>query len=163
MKLNELKDNEGATQNRTRVGRGIGSGKGKTCGRGYKGQGSRTGVSNLGEGGQTPIFRRLPKRGFTSHNRTVVETLNVQTVEQFIEAKKIKAGEKITRATLNKLGLVRAQGTQVKILAKGAVKSKIEIEVDQASKSAIEAIEKAGGKVTLIAKKVHKQGKKEAA
>jgi large subunit ribosomal protein L15 len=155
MKLNELKDNEGATQNRTRVGRGIGSGKGKTCGRGYKGQGSRTGVSNLGEGGQTPIFRRLPKRGFKSHSRVVVETLNVQTIEQFIETKKL--GAKINREALEKAGLVKINGSQVKILAKGAVKSKIEIEANQASKSAIEAVEKAGGKITLLAKKEHKQ------
>lgn len=152
MKLNELKDNDGARQNPTRKGRGIGSGKGKTAGRGHKGQSSRSGVAINGfEGGQTPIYMRVPKRGFTKPNQKLVETINLAKIEEFVSAKKLKA--KIDRAALEEAGLIRKTGSLVKILGKGEIKSKVEITADEASKSAIEAIEKAGGKVTLPAKK----------
>lgn len=150
MKLNELTDNNGARKSRTRVGRGIGSGKGKTAGRGHKGQKSRSGVSTLGmEGGQTPFYMRLPKRGFTKPNQQVVETINLSVLEDFITRKVLKT--KIDREALIAAGLVKKDGSVVKILAKGELKSKIEIEVDAASKTAIAAIEKAGGKVKLPA------------
>jgi large subunit ribosomal protein L15 len=149
MKLNEIKDNWGATQYKTRVGRGIGCTKGKTCGRGVKGQKSRTGVSNMGEGGQTPIFRRLPKRGFKNINRVTMEVVNFEVLEKFVESKKLDAA-KINRETLTKAGIVKTNAP-LKLLAKGAVKSKFNIEVDYASESAKAAVEKAGGKLTLKA------------
>lgn len=150
MKLNELADNYGARKTRTRVGRGIGSGKGKTSGRGHKGQGSRTGVALLGqEGGQTPFFRRLPKRGFTKPNQVLVEAINLATIEDFVSRKVLPA--KIDREALVAAGLVKKTGSVVKILAKGELKSKVQIEADAASKAAIAAIEKAGGKITLPA------------
>lgn len=150
MKLNELKNNEGATQYKTRVGRGIGCGKGKTCGRGYKGQKSREGVSSLGEGGQTPLFRRLPKRGFHNHSTKLVEVINLSVLEDFVSRKVL--GAKINRETLEKAGLLKKRGSLVKILAKGEIKTKVEVEADFASEAAIKAIEKAGGKIILPAK-----------
>lgn len=160
MKLNELQGNPGSTHRKMRVGRGIGSGKGKTAGRGYKGQGSRTGVSNMGEGGQTPLFRRLPKRGFKSHSRKVVEAVNLGQLESFVAAKKL--GAKIDREALKKIGLVKECGSLLKILATGEVKTKFEIEANLASKAAVEAVEKAGGKINLVEKKSTRV-KKEAA
>lgn len=157
MKLNELTDNDGARKTRTRVGRGIGSGKGKTAGRGHKGQKSRSGVSLLGmEGGQTPFYMRLPKRGFNKPNQQVVESINLHVLEDFVTRKVLKT--KIDREALVAAGLVKKTGSVVKILAKGEIKSKIEISVDAASKAAIAAIEKAGGKITLPA--VEKADKK---
>ena len=159
MKLNELADNNGARKTRTRVGRGIGSGKGKTSGRGHKGQGSRTGVALLGqEGGQTPFYMRLPKRGFNKPNQTLVETINLAVLEDFVSRKVLKT--KIDREALINAGLVKKSGSEVKILGKGALTVKIEIEADAASKSAIAAIEKAGGKITLPA--TEKDDKKSA-
>lgn len=150
MKLNELADNNGARKSRTRVGRGIGSGKGKTSGRGHKGQGSRTGVALLGqEGGQTPFYMRLPKRGFNKPNRELVETVNLSVLEDFVSRKVLPA--KISRQELVVAGLVKKSGSLVKILAKGTLKAKIEIEADAASKAAVVAIEKAGGKIALPA------------
>ena len=150
MKLNELADNKGARKTGIRKGQGIGSGKGKTSGRGHKGQKSRSGVAIDGfEGGQTPLYMRVPKRGFTKPNQEVVETVNIAKIEEFVAAKKLKA--KIDRAALEEAGLVRRTGSTVKILGKGEIKSKVEITADKASKSAIEAIEKAGGKVNLPA------------
>jgi large subunit ribosomal protein L15 len=150
MKLNELADNNGARKTRTRVGRGIGSGKGKTSGRGHKGQGSRTGVALLGqEGGQTPFYMRLPKRGFKKPNQVLVETINLAVLEDFVSRKVLKT--KIDREALINAGLVKKSGSEVKILGKGTLTVKIEIEADAASKSAIAAIEKAGGKITLPA------------
>ena len=149
MKLNELKDNDGARKKRMRVGRGIGSGKGKTAGRGYKGQGSRTGVSNMGEGGQTPLYRRLPKRGFWNPTARDVEVINLSVLEDFVSRKALDAGKKITRETLKEVGIIKKRTTLVKILAKGEIKSKIDIDADLASEAAIKAVEKAGGKINL--------------
>jgi large subunit ribosomal protein L15 len=150
MTFNEFADNNGARKTRTRVGRGIGSGKGKTSGRGHKGQGSRTGVALLGqEGGQTPFYMRLPKRGFNKPNKVLVETVNLAVLEDFVARKVLPA--KIDREALIKAGLVKKSGSEVKILGKGTLTAKIEIEADAASKSAIAAIEKAGGKITLPA------------
>lgn len=151
MKLNELQDNKGARKNRTRVGRGIGSGKGKTAGRGHKGQKSRTGVSIKGfEGGQTPLYMRVPKRGFTNPNAKTVETINVAKIEDFVSRKKL--GAKIDRAALEEAGLVKKRGSLVKILGNGEIKAKVEITADLASAKAVAAVEKAGGKITLPAK-----------
>ena len=147
MKLNEIKDNAGATQYKTRVGRGIGCTKGKTCGRGHKGAKSRTGVSNQGEGGQTPLYMRVPKRGFNNINRKDVEAVNIFAIERAIEAKTLEAGS-INRETLQKAGLTKGRGL-VKILGTGEIKSKLTIDADLASKSVVEAISKAGGKITL--------------
>lgn len=147
MKLNEIKDNNGATQYRTRVGRGIGCTKGKTCGRGHKGQKSRTGISNMGEGGQTPLYMRIPKRGFNNINRKEVEVVNFFALEKAIETKRIEAGN-INSESLQKAGLTKGRGL-VKILGTGELKSKLTITADLASAGAIKAIEKAGGKITL--------------
>ena len=154
MKLNELQDNDGARKPRMRVGRGIGSGKGKTCGRGYKGQKSRTGVSYLGEGGQTPLYMRIPKRGFNNPTRREVEVVNLSRLEQFVTNKKIDGG-KVSRETLVEAGLVKSRTSLVKIL--GTTSSKVVISADLASKSAIESIEKAGGKITLPQPKAEKE------
>lgn len=152
MKLNEIKDNEGARHRKMRVGRGIGSGKGKTSGRGGKGQTARTGVRINGfEGGQTPIHRRLPKRGFNNHNRHEYETINLGMIQKAVEAKTLDAGKAINLETLQKAGLVRKAATEVKLLAKGAITSKVTIEVQFASASAKAAVEKAGGKLILPA------------
>lgn len=150
MKLNELSDNPGARKSRMRVGRGIGSGKGKTCGRGHKGQKSRTGVRDLGEGGQTPLYMRVPKRGFNNINKREVEVVNLARLEQYSKAKKIDAGS-VNRETLVKAGIVKSKTSLVKIL--GEAKSKFTIAADLASKSAQESVEKAGGKITLAAVK----------
>ena len=150
MKLNELRDNEGATKARKRVGRGIGSGKGKTAGRGHKGQKSRSGVAIKGfEGGQMPIHRRLPKRGFTNNNRIELSIVNTGQLQQAIDDKRIKASDKLTEEFLVEKGLARANKNGVKLLAKGDLTAKLTIEVTRASKTAAEAIEKAGGKLTL--------------
>lgn len=150
MQLNELADNKGATKNRKRVGRGIGSGKGKTAGRGHKGQKSRSGVSIKGfEGGQMPIHRRLPKRGFTNANRVEFEVINTGALQQAIDAKRIKESDTLTEALLREKGLVRQSKNAVKLLAKGELKAKLKLEVTKASKSAIAVVEKAGGSVKL--------------
>jgi len=147
--LNQLKDNDGARKNATRVGRGIGSGKGKTCGRGHKGQKSRSGVAIKGfEGGQMPIHRRLPKRGFNNYNRKTFEPINIGVIQSFIDAKKLKAGT-ITRDALIEAGVAKGNEDGIKLLSKGELTAKVSIEVDAASKAAITAVEKAGGKVTL--------------
>ena len=149
MKLNEIKDNEGATQYKTRVGRGIGCTKGKTCGRGHKGQLARTGVSNMGEGGQTPLYMRVPKRGFNNINRKNVEAVNIFAIERAVASKKLDAAN-ISKETLQKAGLTSGKGL-VKILASGEIKSKLSISADLASKAVVAAVEKAGGKITLPA------------
>ena len=161
MKLNQLKDNNGARKSRMRVGRGLGSGKGKTCGRGYKGQGSRTGVSNMGEGGQTPLYMRVPKRGFYNINRKEVEVVNLERLEKLIESKKIDAAKTINREALLKSGLVKSKTSLIKIL--GQAKSKLNVEADRVSKSAGESLEKAGGKVTLNAPRENAQNKRRLA
>lgn len=157
MKLNELSDNPGASPSRTRVGRGIGSGKGKTGGRGVKGQKSRSGVAIKGyEGGQMPIYRRLPKRGFTNIFAKKLNTVSIARLEQAIEAKKLDAKKAITVEALVEAGVLRRANDGVRVLGDGDVKSKLNVEVAGASKSAVEKIEKAGGKVTILAAKAEK-------
>ena len=151
MKLNELRDNEGATKNRIRVGRGIGSGKGKTCGRGVKGQKSRSGVSIHGfEGGQMPIYRRLPKRGFNNRFAKVFAVVNLDTLQKAIDAGKLNAEDVNVDALLN-AGVISKKLDGVRLLARGAITSKVNVTVNSASKTAIAAIEKVGGKVNLVA------------
>ena len=150
--LNEIKDNEGAHKRRMRVGRGIGSGKGKTCGRGGKGQTARTGVRIKGfEGGQMPIHRRLPTRGFNQHKRIEYAVVNVGDLQKAVDAKKLDAGKTITVELLVEAGIARSNANGIKLLSKGSLKSKLMIDVTRASKTAIEAVEKAGGKVTVAA------------
>ncbi|MGB7432115.1 MAG: 50S ribosomal protein L15 [Ahrensia sp.] len=152
MKLNEIRDNEGARPSRMRVGRGIGSGKGKTGGRGVKGQKSRSGVAIKGyEGGQMPIYRRLPKRGFTNIFAKDFNVVSIARLEQAVEAKLLDAGSPITVDTLVQAGVVRRAKDGVRVLADGEAKSKFDLHVAGASKSAIDKIEKAGGKVTVLA------------
>ena len=152
MKLNQLSDNPGATKDRIRVGRGIGSGKGKTGGRGHKGQKSRSGVAIKGfEGGQMPIYRRLPKRGFTNLFRKEFEPVNVGGIQKAIDDKKIDAKKPITADVLQAAGLVGRIKDGVRVLAKGTITAKIDIQVNGASKAAVAAIEAAGGKVTVAA------------
>ena len=150
MKLNEIADNEGARRGRLRVGRGIGSGKGKTAGRGVKGQKSRTGVAIKGfEGGQMPLHRRIPKRGFRPPHQKVWQIVNLGTLQKAIDANKLDAGKPIDGAALQAAGLFKNAADGVRLLGKGAITSKIEIKVAGASASAIAAVEKAGGKVEL--------------
>jgi large subunit ribosomal protein L15 len=152
MKLNQLSDNPGARKNRIRVGRGIGSGKGKTGGRGGKGQTARTGVAIKGfEGGQMPLHRRLPKRGFNNIFRREHAVVNLGGLQRAIEAGRLDPKATIGRDALKAAGLVNRIGAGVKLLAKGELKQPLTIEVDRASKSAIEAVEKAGGTVVVIA------------
>ena len=150
MKLNELSDNEGARKKRIRVGRGPGSGKGKTGGRGQKGQKSRTGVALNGfEGGQMPLYRRLPKRGFNNPFRKQYAEVNLGRLQQAIDGKKLDAKGTIDGAALKAAGLVTKIGDGIRLLAKGELKSKVTIEVAGASQAAVAALEKAGGKVVV--------------
>ena len=150
MKLNELSPAAGSTKNRIRVGRGVGSGKGKTGGRGVKGQKSRSGVAINGfEGGQMPIYMRLPKRGFTSRNSKNHAWLNLSLLSKAIEAGKLDVKKEITEDILVETGVIRRVKDGVRLLAKGEAPKKVNITVTGASKAAVEAIEKAGGKVTL--------------
>ncbi|HQT68706.1 MAG: 50S ribosomal protein L15 [Rhodospirillales bacterium 20-60-12] len=155
MKLNDLRDNPGARLKFKRLGRGIGSGKGKTSGKGVKGQKAREGVSLNGfEGGQLPIYRRLPKRGFTNVNRRDFAPLNIGRLEAAIEAGKLDAAQPINEAVLRAAGIISGTGLSgVRLLAKGSISRAVTIEVAGASVAAIAAIEQAGGTVkTLIAK-----------
>ena len=150
MKLNELSDNPGSRKAPIRVGRGIGSGKGKTSGRGGKGQTARTGVALNGyEGGQMPLHRRLPKRGFNNIFRRRFAEISTGRLQAAIEAGRIDANESITAAALIAAGVIRRAHDGVRLLAKGELKTKITIEVAGASRSAIAAVEKLGGKVAL--------------
>jgi large subunit ribosomal protein L15 len=150
MKLNELKDNDGSRKAVMRVGRGMGSGKGKTSGRGVKGQKSRSGVAINGfEGGQMPIYRRLPKRGFKSINPTSFEVVNLGRLQKAIEDGKIDIKAKITAEILAGAGLIGKVVDGVRLLAKGDLTAKIDISVTGASKAAVAAVEKAGGSITL--------------
>lgn len=152
MKLNELADNPGASKKKKRVGRGPGSGKGKTAGRGIKGQTSRSGVAINGfEGGQMPIYRRLPKRGFVNIFRKDYVVVNLDGLAKFIEAGKIDPKATITEDALVASGLVRRKRDGVRLLGRGEVSQALTIEVAGASKSAVAAIEAAGGKITLTA------------
>ncbi|MBC9208493.1 50S ribosomal protein L15 [Roseomonas aerophila] len=151
MKLNELRDNEGARNKFKRVGRGIGSGKGKTSGRGVKGQKARTGVSLNGfEGGQLPIYRRLPKRGFVNIFRKEYAPINLNTLEDALESGRLQSAE-ITEDALKAAGLVRTGGkvVGVRLLARGEIKRAIKVTVSGASAAAIAAVEAAGGSVTV--------------
>jgi large subunit ribosomal protein L15 len=151
MKLNEIRDNEGSTKNRMRVGRGIGSGKGKTGGRGVKGQKSRTGVAIKGfEGGQMPLHRRLPKRGFNKPNAIDLNEVNLGRIQQAVEAGKLDQSAPVTNEALVAAGVISKARDGVKILGVGELKAKLSFQVNGASKSAVEAIEKAGGSVTLL-------------
>ena len=164
MKLNELADNPGAHQPRKRVGRGIGSGTGKTSGRGHKGQKSRSGVAIKGfEGGQMPIYRRLPKRGFTNIFAKKFNVVSVGRIQAAIDAKKIDAKKPIDVAALVEAGVVRRAKDGVRVLADGELKAKLTLEVAGASKSAIEKVEKAGGTVKLLVAASEAADGKEAA
>ena len=151
MKLNEIRDNEGARKSRKRVARGIGSGSGKTGGRGQKGQKSRSGVAVNGfEGGQMPIYRRLPKRGFKNHFAKVFAVINLDTLQKAIDAGKLNAEDVNVDALLN-AGIISKKLDGVRLLARGAITSKVNVTVNSASKTAVAAIEKVGGKVNLVA------------
>ena len=151
MKLNEIRDNKGSTKSRKRIGRGIGSGKGKTSGKGHKGQKSRSGVSIKGfEGGQMPIHRRLPKRGFTNVNRINYTELNLDKIQKLIEIKKIDSKKIVNYKTFLDLGLVKSKKAKIKLLGKGEIKVKIDLEVSASSKSAKDSVEKLGGSVLIL-------------
>jgi large subunit ribosomal protein L15 len=161
--LNEIRDNEGAHKRRMRVGRGIGSGKGKTCGRGGKGQTARTGVRIKGfEGGQMPIHRRLPKRGFNQHKRIELAIVNLGDLQKAVDAGKLDAAKVVTHEILVAAGIARANEHGIKLLSKGALKAKLTIDVTRASKAAIEAVEKAGGSVKVAPEKESAPKKKSA-
>jgi large subunit ribosomal protein L15 len=155
MKLNDLRDNPGARKKRITVGRGIGSTKGKTCGRGVKGQKARTGVSLGGfEGGQMPLIRRLPKRGFVNIFSKEYSVINLGSVQKAIDDGRLDSKQAITGEVLVKAGLVPSARDGVRILGTGEIKAKVQLSVDGASKSAIAAVEKAGGKLTVIVPRV---------
>ncbi|SEM23674.1 LSU ribosomal protein L15P [Roseovarius azorensis] len=155
MKLHELHDNPGATKRKKRVGRGPGSGMGKTAGRGVKGQKSRSGVAIGGyEGGQMPLYQRLPKRGFTKPNRKSYAVINLGLIQKFVDAKKLDASAAITEDALVASGLVRRKLDGIRVLAKGDVTAKLDIAVTGASRAAIEAVEKAGGSLTVTTAQV---------
>jgi large subunit ribosomal protein L15 len=152
MRLNEIRDNEGASKNRMRVGRGIGSGKGKQAGRGGKGQTARSGVAIKGfEGGQMPLHRRLPKRGFNKPNRRELNEVNLGRIQEAVAAGKLGEGAPITVETLVEAGVVSKPRDGVKILGVGELTAQLSFEVYGASKSALEAIERAGGSVRILA------------
>ena len=151
MRLNDITDNAGAAKARMRVGRGIGSGKGKTAGRGVKGQKARTGVRIKGfEGGQMPLHRRLPKRGFNPISAVDYNEINIGRIQQAADAGKLAAGTTISIATLVAVGLCSKPRDGVKLLGQGEITAALTFEVAAASKSAVAAIEKAGGTVTLL-------------
>ncbi|MFT7575028.1 MAG: large subunit ribosomal protein L15 [Alphaproteobacteria bacterium] len=155
MRLNEINDNEGALKRRVRVGRGIGSGVGKTAGRGVKGQKSRTGVAIKGfEGGQMPLYRRLPKRGFTKYRRKSFNALNLGSLQDAINAGRIDAGQPMDLASLVTAGIVRRPKDGLRILGEGELTSKVTLSADHATASARVAIEKVGGTLNIIEKKV---------
>jgi len=150
MKLSDIADNAGSRKKRMRVGRGIGSGKGKTSGRGGKGQTARSGVAINGfEGGQTPLHRRLPKRGFTNIFRKDFKTVNLGRLQQAIDAGKLSGTGAVDGASLVAAGVLRRQGDGIRLLAKGTLTAAITIEVAGASKTAIAAVEAAGGTVVV--------------
>jgi large subunit ribosomal protein L15 len=152
MKLSDIADNAGSRKKRMRVGRGIGSGKGKTSGRGGKGQTARSGVRIKGfEGGQMPMHRRLPKRGFNNVFRVEYAEVNLDRIQQAIDAKALDAGSVINAESLVKSGVLRRSKAGVRLLGRGELKAKVSVEVHGASKSAIAAVEKAGGSVKILA------------
>ena len=154
MKLSDLADNPGSRKKRMRLGRGIGSGKGKTSGRGGKGQTARTGVRIKGfEGGQMPLHRRLPKRGFNNIFRLDLVEINLDRLQDAIDAKKLDIKETINAEALVKAGVLRRARDGVRLLGRGEIKAKIVVEVHGASTSAVDAVEKAGGSVKILAPK----------
>ncbi|MFL2929760.1 MAG: 50S ribosomal protein L15 [Candidatus Micropelagos sp.] len=173
MRLNELRDNQGARKTRVRVGRGTSSGKGKTAGRGVKGQKSRSGVSIKGfEGGQMPLHMRLPKRGFNVPNPKKLNAVNLGRLQQALDAGKLNASDAVNTANLKSAGVIRRELDGVRIIGNGELKTKLDFEVFGVSASAREAIEKLGGKITVLAPapsegddeaKAEKKAKKKAA
>ncbi|MEG3617756.1 50S ribosomal protein L15 [Magnetovibrio sp. PR-2] len=154
MKLNQISDNAGSTKNRKRVGRGIGSGTGKTASRGVKGQKSRSGVSLVGfEGGQMPLYRRLPKRGFNNIFAKNFAVYNLDDLQKHVDSKKIDVKGVVSAATLREAGLLKGRYDGIRILARGEIKAKLNIEAAGASKAAQAAVEKAGGSITIVAVK----------
>lgn len=150
MKLHELAPAEGSTPKKKRIARGPGSGKGKTAGRGIKGQKSRSGVAIKGyEGGQMPLYQRLPKRGFNKPNRKTFAVTNLGLIQKFIDAGKIDAAQPVTEDALVASGLVRRKLDGVRVLAKGEITSAVTMEVTGASKTAVDAVEKAGGSLKV--------------
>jgi large subunit ribosomal protein L15 len=165
MRLNQLSDNPGARKNRIRIGRGIGSGKGKTGGRGGKGQTARSGVAVNGfEGGQMPLYRRLPKRGFKNIFALEFVEVNTGRLQQAIDAGRLDAAKPVNAEALRAAGLIGRPRDGVRLLGKGELKAKLNLEVAGASKSAIAAVEKAGGsvKVTIPVKEKAPQGPSKA-
>jgi len=151
MQLNQISDNPGAKKRRKRLGRGASSGLGKTSGKGQKGQKSRSGVALAGfEGGQMPLFRRLPKRGFNNIFRKTFREVNLGRLQAAIESEKLDAAKLINAEALRKAGLIQTVQDGVRLLAKGDLTLKIDIEVAGASKAAIKAVEKAGGSIKLL-------------
>ena len=160
MKLSDIADNAGSRKKRMRVGRGIGSGKGKQAGRGGKGQTARTGVRIKGfEGGQMPLHRRLPKRGFNNIFRVEFAEINLDRLQDAVDAKAIDAKDTVTAESLVKAGVLRRSKAGVRLLGRGELKAKLNIEVHGASKSAIAAVEKAGGSVKILAPAREDEGK----
>lgn len=154
MKLTDIADNAGSRKNRTRIGRGIGSGKGKTGGRGGKGQTARSGVSIKGfEGGQMPLHRRLPKRGFNNIFRLDFAEINLDRLQEAIDAKRLDTGSTIDAAALVAAGVLRRAGDGVRLLGRGELTAKVTLEVHGASKTAVAAVEKAGGSIKILARK----------
>lgn len=163
MKLNQIRDNKGARKQSMRVSRGVGSGKGRTGGRGFKGQKARTGVRLSGfEGGQMPIYRRLPKRGFNNPNRLTYVEINLGTIQKAIDAKVLDAAQEINGVSLMEAGLIKNIKDGVRVLAKGDLTAKATIRATGASKAAIAAVEKAGGELIVepVKKTVLKKGEK---
>ena len=159
MKLSDIADNAGSRKKRMRVGRGIGSGKGKTSGRGGKGQTARSGVRIKGfEGGQMPLHRRLPKRGFNNIFKLDFAEINLDRLQQAIDAKLVDVKETVTAESLVKSGVLRRAKDGLRLLGRGELKAKLAIEVHGASKSAIEAVEKAGGTVKVLAPAKKEEG-----
>jgi len=159
MKLSDIADNAGSRKKRMRVGRGIGSGKGKTAGRGGKGQTARSGVRIKGfEGGQMPLHRRLPKRGFNNIFRLDFAEINLDRVQQAIDAKLLDAGSLINAESLVKSGVVRRAKDGVRLLGRGEIKAKVNVEVHGASKAAVAAVEKAGGTEKILAPAKKEEG-----
>ena len=153
MELNKLNDNHGAKSSKKRLGRGVGSGLGKTSGKGHKGQKSRSGVSIKGfEGGQMPIHRRLPKRGFNKHNRKVYRILNLGDLQKVIDNGKIDIKKEINSSVILSSGVIKNLKDGIRILARGKLTSKVNILVDGASKNAIKQVKKAGGNLAVIEK-----------
>ena len=151
MRLNDISDNPGAVKKRVRVGRGPGSGKGKTAGRGMKGQKSRSGVSiKAFEGGQMPLYQRLPKRGFNSRkSKKLIDQVNLGSIQKLIDAKKIVENKAIDLVVLRSVGLINKNAVSVKLLAKGSLTSKVKIEASSASEKARQEVEKMGGELNL--------------